>query len=124
MGAVIDLDPSKRSRTFTMLQAGRIARWLLHTEMVQAGRGRAAVGPDWRRGFAVEDPRGQVAALDGNRDAWIVEELDAARGLAGTGPDDIPDPHVGGPELHPTAYRQIWDATNALVTLLKQASGP
>ena len=124
MGHVIDLDPSKRSATFTMLQAGRIASWLLHMEMVQAGRGRAAVGPDWRHRFAVDDPRGQVSALDGNRDAWVLEELDAARGLAGSGGDDIADPHVDGSELHPGVYRQIWDATNALVTFLQAASGP
>jgi protein-tyrosine-phosphatase len=122
IGLVVDLDPGVRSRAFTILQAGRIARWLLHAQMVEAGRGRAVVGPDWRGRFPVGDPRGQVSALDGNRDAWVLEELDAARGLAGTGVDDIRDPHVEGPELHPEVYRQIWDATNALVTLLKAAS--
>lgn len=122
---VVDLEPSKRPQTFTILQAGRIARWLLNADMVQAARGRAAVGVDWRRRFAIEDPRGQVCELDGNRDAWVIEEMDAARGLAGTGVDDIEDPHVGGrPEIHAVVYRQIWDATNSLVTLLKAASGP
>lgn len=68
------------------------------------------------------DPRGQVSALDGNRDALGSRGAGRGRGLAGTGVDDIRDPHVEGPELHPEVYRQIWDATNALVTLLKAAS--
>lgn len=121
---VIDLDPAKRSQTLTILQAGRISNWLLGVRMVAAGRGRAVEGPDWRSRFPSDDPRGQVSPLSGNRDAWVLEELDAARGLAGTGVDDIEDPHVLGPQLHPGVYRQIWDATNALVTLLKAASDP
>ena len=121
---VSDLDPAKRPQTLTILQAGRISRWLLGARMVEAGRGRAVEGPGWRSHFALDDPRGQVSPLNGNRDAWVLEELDAARGLAGTGVDDIEDPHVLGPQLHPGVYRQIWDATNALVTLLKAASDP
>jgi protein-tyrosine-phosphatase len=122
IGMAVDLAPEVRSRAFTMLQAGRIASWLLYANMVAAGRGRAMFGPEWRSRFTQGDPRGQVSALDGNRDAWILEELDAARGLAGTGADDLRDPHVDGPEFHPEVYRQIWDATNALVTLLRAAA--
>lgn len=131
--AITDCDPSARTRMFTILQAARIARWLSQMQMVEAGRARAQLGADWAKPLSMDDPRRPVAPLL-DRDTWIVEELDAGRGLApfdqqvgadhgfAGHPDDILDPHTTDPALHPHTYRQIWEATNSLAVLLEAAS--
>ncbi len=75
--AAVALVPSAQTRSFTLLQAARLATWL-------GARGVAAPP-----GLAPDD-----------RLRWWVEELDAARGDAPRGDaadDDLPDPHDGGP---------------------------
>ena len=37
-------------------------------------------------------------------------------------PDDVEDPHEGDAGAHPGGYRQIWEATNALASLLQVVS--
>jgi protein-tyrosine phosphatase len=71
--AAVALVPSAQTRTFTLLQAARLASWLTAQR--------------------VAAPAGLSPA---NRLAWWVEELDAARGDAPRGEpsdDDLPDPH-------------------------------
>jgi hypothetical protein len=103
-----------------MRQAGRIAGWLLAVGMPQAGQSRTQ-HPEWR--LPPDDPRSEVSPLTPDWTAWVVEEMDAARGLAplpaGPAPDDIADPHAGNPQLHAPTYQQIWDATNALASLFQ-----
>ncbi len=94
-----------------------------------------------------DDLPGGVAPLPGDVDSrwrWIVDELDAARGLAPgpasaetpaaarprwrrareeadvLHPDDIPDPHVLGSAWHDAAFQQIRQATESLVRLFGQ----
>jgi protein-tyrosine-phosphatase len=132
--AVIDMYPAARSRTFTIRQAGRLAQWLVDAGMVDAARH----GGD----FADGDPRRLVAALPATAQArarWVVEELDAARGMAPAPvapepngrrwgrravdpqvhPDDVPDPHVLGTGWHEVAHEQLRDSTEQLVGLLR-----
>jgi protein-tyrosine phosphatase len=76
--AVIEMRPSAQVRTFTLVQAARIARWSVS---------RPECGP----------PAG--ADLP-HRLLWLAEEMDANRGVADRpGPesaDDLPDPHHTG----------------------------
>ena len=130
-GAVAEVDPGARRRTFTIRQAGRLSDWLLSAGMVAAAR---APGK-----YPQGDPRGLVAPLPTvGRTDWLVGELDAARGMAPVPaepvvlagrrrrrtetphPDDIPDPHVLGDEWHPVARDQIAAATGQLVALLAE----
>jgi protein-tyrosine phosphatase len=74
---VIELRPSAQVRTFTLVQAARIAQW------------RTAGGSqDLPAGADLPD-----------RLLWLAEELDAHRGTAGRpasdAADDLPDPHNG-----------------------------
>jgi protein-tyrosine-phosphatase len=132
--AVIEMYPGARSRTFTVRQAGRLAQWLLEAGMVEA----ALHGGD----FADGDPRRSVAALPSPaqaRASWVVEELDAARGMAPAPvssepngrrwgrrggdpqvhPDDVPDPHVLGTGWHAVAHEQLRESTEQVVGLLR-----
>lgn len=122
--AVVDLDPAARPRTFTIRQAGRLARWLLASGMPQAALERAVDEAAWAGRYHPDDPRASVSSLGQQWSGWVIEELDAARGFAPfpvgeIAPDDIPDPHEGDPSLHALSYQQIWDATNSLVTLMQ-----
>lgn len=127
--AVVSLDPRARSRTFTIRQAGRLAQWLLDAGMVEAARSPG----DFEQG----DPRAFVSPLQGDVTRWLVDELDAARGMAPASappdppkrrlgrrqeqvphPDDVPDPHVMGFEWHEPAGAQIAESTAQLVALI------
>lgn len=107
-GAVLSLAPAARSRTFLVVQAGRLAQWLLEAGMVQAGFERAAfdeaaraqavraqagggpgagqeAGAGWALGFAEGDPRISVPPVPPAgqlRAQWLVAELGEARGMA------------------------------------------
>lgn len=92
---VLHLVPSARSRTFTIRQSGRIAGWMLETGMVAAGRERGAAqdaeatADAWAERFPPGDPRAQVAPLGAAGDerwSWLVDELDAARGMVAVAP--------------------------------------
>ncbi len=119
--SILELQPTSRTRTFTIRQAGRIADWIVDSGMVAAGRersaraggwgrrwrwwrerrvgaagrrrrgrgwrrrGRGGEGGAWAERFAVGDPRRDVQPLPdalAGRWAWVVSEMDAARGLA------------------------------------------
>ncbi len=113
--AVGRLAPRTRSRTFTLRQAARLATW------VTTDSGLLTIAADRARGVEPTgldefDPRLGVPALPAkpaDRVAWLFAELDAARGTAPVAdddpdkanwhPDDIPDPHVEGWELHELA---------------------
>ena len=129
--AVLAIDPSARTRTFTIRQAGRLSQWLVASGMLAAAR---SGGP-----FAPGDPRNDVEPLPdaAGRGRWLVSELDAARGMAPVAPeqparrrrrdsgadmhpDDVPDPHVLGMSWHDTAARQIEDATKPLVEVVRE----
>ncbi len=95
--AAVALVPNAQRRSFTLLQAARVAAWL-------SGRGvtsPAGLGPQER--------------LD-----WWVDELDAARGDAPRGDaadDDLPDPHQGGPR-HAVVLPRLASAVTTLATVL------
>jgi len=134
---VVALDPGARTRTFTLRQAGRLAQWLLDTGIPATARERATAPDGWEDRFEPDDPRRHVAPMPaGDRAAWVVSELDAARGFAPppapeppTGrrrrhvapvhPDDVPDPHVLGSDWHGTAAEQITTAAVPLLILLR-----
>lgn len=140
------LDPKARTRTFTIRQAGRLAGWLLDAGMVSAGRMWQADPDQCREQFAEGDPRLHVVPLPERGDqraAWLVAELDAARGMAPAAqpppdrsggwrrrapdelphPDDVPDPHVLGAGWHVPAAEQIAEATAALAAVLRETAG-
>lgn len=113
---VAELAPSARKRTFTVLQAARAADWIC------AGGSVLAVADARAAGEAVELEPGDhlqgVPALPPDpleRLAWLVAEMDAARGIApipaGAGGvwdvDDVPDPHVVGFGIHGDAIDSI-----------------
>lgn len=130
--AVLALDPSARTRTFTIRQSGRLAQWLADLDMIAA----AQSGGQYPEG----DPRTHVVPLPAaaDRGRWLVSELDAARGMApitapdakthrrrraasaDLHPDDVPDPHVLGITWHDAAAQQIEDATAPLIELLSR----
>ena len=135
---VLELAPAARPRTFTIRQAGRLAQWLLDAGMVEAARGDGV--------YEDGDPRRFVAPLPAGeqRTAWLVAELDAARGMAPAPaaagpppgrwrrrksedelqhPDDVGDPHVLGMDWHGAADLQIREATGQLAGLLHAVLG-
>jgi protein-tyrosine phosphatase len=93
--AVVTMVPAARTRTFTVRQAARIADWLDEAGMLDAARQRAATPEGWSERFPPGDPRREVLPLPQDPDArwgWLVEELDAARGVVsaavlGVGPE-------------------------------------
>jgi protein-tyrosine phosphatase len=96
--AAVSLLPTAQNRSFTLLQAARLAAWL------------TAQG--------VTAPPGLDPA---DRLAWWVDELDAARGDAPRGAaadDDLPDPHEGGPR-HVVVLPLLDAAVRTLVTTLR-----
>jgi protein-tyrosine-phosphatase len=134
---VLTLDPDARVKTFTIRQAGRLAKWLLDQGIVEAAGQRAITPEGWAGRFEEGDPRQYVMPLppEPERGAWLVAELDAARGFAPAPPvperrrrrdpepphpDDVPDPHVLGAGWHGPAAEQIVAATEPLVAVLRQ----
>ena len=95
--AAVALVPSAQTRSFTLLQAARLASWL-RSEGVTAP---ASLAPfDWLR--------------------WWVEELDAARGDAPRGEaedDDLPDPHLSSAR-HEDVLPRLIAAVRILGTVL------
>lgn len=143
---VLALDPAARPRTFTIRQAGRLAQWLLEEDLITAARQRDNAPDGWSERFADGDPRQYVMPLPAAADrraAWLVAELDAARGMApalvtpgpppgrwrrrrdeqAPHPDDIPDPHVLGAQWHGPAAEQIAQATAPLAVVLRELAG-
>lgn len=135
-----------RRRTFTIRHAGRLATWMLDSGIVAAAVQRRSTGQaQWEQQYPPDDPRHFVAALPADpqqRNTWLAEELDAARGMvpvpvepepakagrwrrktaevAETHPDDIPDPHELGTQWHDPAYRDLQLATGPLADLLAE----
>lgn len=130
------LDPDLAPRTFTLLQAARLASWVAGGERDLADAG-AATDPTTTQDSG--DRRDDLCGLSpdlpddvADRIDWLVGELDAARafgprraplwphlGVANVGPDDLPDPHVLGLELHGSvaaAIRAAVDEIAAAVT--------
>ncbi len=101
--AAVALVPSAQTRSFTLLQAARLASWV-------SAQGVAA-------------PTGLSAS---ERLAWWVEELDAARGDAPRGEaadDDLPDPHESSAR-HDTVIPQLTAAVQSLATVLATPAPP
>lgn len=96
--AVLRLVPAAQAHTFTIAQAARLA--------------------DWRSRQEVPRPDGEPAAV---RLAWLVHELESARGLAplpeDEAVDDVLDPHLDGIG-HDQSMRQVHQAVHSLARLL------
>lgn len=93
------MDPSSRSRTFTLRQGARLAEWV--AQHVSAGTVPAGAEPL---------PEGMLKRLQ-----WLAEEMDAARGmLASWDPqhDDIPDTH--GDDNHTATLDDVASAARSL----------
>jgi protein-tyrosine phosphatase len=94
--AVIEMRPSAQVRTFTLIQAARIARWRTSSD----GPGGAGMP--------------QSADLP-HRLLWLAEELDAHRGAAPRpvteSADDLPDPHHGA--SHADVFGRLLAAVDA-----------
>jgi protein-tyrosine phosphatase len=85
---VVTMVPPARTRTFTVRQAARIADWLDEAGMLDAARQRAASPDGWSDRIPPGDPRRDVLPLPQDLHArwgWLVEELDAARGVVSAG---------------------------------------
>ncbi len=62
--SILEIEPSSRTRTFTIRQAGRIADWMVDSGIVAAGQERARSGGEpeaWAERFPVGDPRAGCA---------------------------------------------------------------
>lgn len=128
---VVQLAPATRSRTFTIRQAAQLATWVVGPDgtLEVAALKAAGTVPD----LPPEDLRLGVPPLPATPDtrlAWLVSELDAARGLppiddeltvAGWDVDDIGDPHVQGWDLHEPAVAVGLAASADLVLALRAA---
>ncbi len=132
---IATLSPASRSRTFTIRQAGRIADWIVDIGMIAA----AQEPGDRLERYPQGDPRRLVPDLPERADAraaWLVAEMDAARGMAPASHssqstaavpslpgeahvDDVLDPHVLGMGLHQLGFEQLRDSTDALVRVLR-----
>ena len=137
--AILEMDRTSRTRTFTVRQAARIADWLVASGMVAAAR-EMGQGPEpaegWSERFPPGDPRRDVQALPDDRDGrwdWLVREMDAARGVAGLPGGAEPAPAgpwrrflLGRPEWSTSradgAFRQSRDSSTAESGL--EARGP
>lgn len=126
-GQVVRIDHSARARTFTLVEAARLATWVVSrggsvefARAKAAGESPVAEPGDLR---ALAEPLPADAA---GRAKWLIVEMDAARGLVpradgrfdylrvdAIGPDDIPDPHVLGYGLHREATEVIVAAADA-----------
>jgi hypothetical protein len=124
---VAELAPAARNRTFTLLQAARTAAWICADGSVLAIADARAGGQqiDLEPG----DHRAGVPALPPeplDRLAWLVAEMDAARGIAPIpegiagvwDADDVPDPHVVGFGIHGDAIERISNAAQTLADAL------
>ena len=120
---VAELAPRARKRTFTVLQAARMAEWIcVDGSVLAVSDSRAAgVGVELEPGDHLHGvPALPPDPLD--RLAWLVEEMDAARGIApipaGAGgvwdADDVPDPHIVGFGIHGDAIELISHASQTL----------
>ena len=95
--AAVALVPNAQRRSFTLLQAARVASWVSSRGVTAP----AGLGPQERL-------------------AWWVDELDAARGDAPRGEpvdDDLPDPHQGGPR-HGVVLPRLTAAVETLAAIL------
>jgi len=113
-GHVVALQPSARPRVFTMIEAARLASWVVSDVGVIDFARRKAKGEDVTSELG--DMRVMTNPLPADsigRLRWLVTEMDAARGIAPFGEnhfeylridsiraDDLPDPHVVGFNLH------------------------
>ncbi len=110
LSVVVALRPGLRPVCFTARQAGRLATWVVQSGALDVGQQKAAgaevvINREVPATLAEPLPLGTLARL-----RWLVTEMDAARGLAPIGHDevglsaddvdDIPDPHVVGFEEH------------------------
>jgi protein-tyrosine-phosphatase len=121
--AVLTLNHRLRDRSFTVRQAGRLSGWVISSGALATGVAKA-------RGVGIEANREQPATFapalpmePGARLRWLVSEMNAARGMAPVPasysglphePDDIPDPHVVGFNVHRMSADFILEATASL----------
>ena len=128
-GAVLQLAPRVRPRVFTLRQAARLATWIVGESEILRVAGDVAAGA--ANPFSADDPRSMTMPLpDGTRAryAWLVEEMDASRGMAprASGPsptelaasswheDDVEDPHVEGWGLHKQSVPTVVECCRAI----------
>ncbi len=123
ISAVIIERPSARSISFTARSAARLATWVVKDGALDIAWRKANgehVEPDREHPQSLTEPlpAGPVARL-----RWLVAEMDASRGIAPTPtqsellayqPDDIPDPHVVGYNVHRVSAELVLAASSAL----------
>ncbi|MDP3971734.1 MAG: hypothetical protein Q8P61_02330 [Candidatus Nanopelagicales bacterium] len=134
---VVALRPESRERTFTLLEAARLASWVVGDEGVMELARQKADGqeldcaPDDLRYLVEPLPNAEVPA---ERLRWLLAEMNAARGIAprrdhqfnhllveSLEPEDLPDPHILGMGLHEpvmAAMRRAVDEFTAAVSLV------
>lgn len=107
--AAARLAPACRPRMFTLRQAAAVAAAVAET--VGAG--------------ALPDGAPPLPTTTADRLAWLVAEMDAARGTRSGVPqedDDIVDLH--GPQPHPQVFGQVAEAATALAEAMRRLSVP
>jgi protein-tyrosine phosphatase len=106
--AVVRLVPRAQQVTFTIRQAARLAQWHLDPA--------SPVSSPRANGGSLTDPL-----------RFLVDELDAARGLANRPAaieeDDILDPHEDEGAMHSVALEQVAESIAVLGNLLRDVSG-
>ncbi len=121
--AISELDPSTRSRTFTLRQAGRTADWVRQSGATLSAPDGA---PLTARGLVAELDalRGHLPTLDPAQQPsppprWRLGGREAKP--APVHPDDVPDPHVLGSQWHPATAELLRDCVDSLVAVLRLA---
>jgi len=106
---IVAVHSGARAKSFTARQAGRLAAWVTTAGPLEFGRRKAAgelIEADIRNPISQAEP---LPADPLDRLRWLVAEMDAARGMTPIpahenllphDPDDIPDPHVVGFNVH------------------------
>lgn len=122
----IALYPPARTKIFTIRQSARYADWVSNGPVLRVALAKAKgeqIRPDFEHPETLAEPLPDqpVARLH-----WLVNELNAARGVAPKsdvsdnltdprwGYSDIPDPHVLGSELHEVAASYIAESVTTL----------
>ncbi len=129
---IVRMTTSARSYTFTLRQAARYATWIVQGGSLEVATRKAAgeqIEVDLAQPMTMTEP---LPDNPTHRLPWLVNEMHAARGLApmtdrhslppalAVSPDDIPDPHVMGFDVHPISSQLIVACTDDFLTAVSQ----
>ncbi|MGB8022416.1 MAG: hypothetical protein WCF04_14385 [Candidatus Nanopelagicales bacterium] len=110
--AAEDFDPADPRAEVAAMPARVDERWGWLVSELDAARGGCVAE------VVVDTAADDTRSRRGLPRRWVRRSRDQGRAEGTTHPDDVPDPHVLGAELHANAYEQIKWATEALARLM------